>query len=204
MRDRRRDDRALIDKVAIWPTVTYDQMFTALVDSTKRNDGTQIKLTARNASDLPVVIHEGVVEVTSWWMVLASPAGDEWSPEPGTEPAQLPLLVRGTVLLAPGDNKLIIDYGMNLARQAPEGAVRLDGVTAQVRWFRAIDNAGRHWEVQPGQGRRARRIRWYSRRRDVHPVGWQHPIIRLLKVQLYKGREAVRAWRTRRAQRSSR
>jgi hypothetical protein len=127
-RDRRRDDRALIDKVAIWPTVTYDQTFTALVD----------------------------------------------------------------------------DYGMNLAHQAPEGAVRLDVVTAQVRWFRAIDNAGRHWEVRPGQGRRARRIRWYSRRREAHPVGWQHPIIRPLKVQLYKGRDAVRAWRTRRAQRSSR
>jgi hypothetical protein len=198
MRDRRRDDRALIDKIAIWPTVTYDQTSTALVSAAKRNDGTRIKLTAKNASDLPVEVHAAVFEVTSQWMVPASPAGGGWSTRPGTEPAQLSLLA--PVLLAPGDDKIISDYGMNLAHQAPGRAVQLDplcGVTARVRWFLAIDNAGRRWEVRPGQGRRARRIRWYSRRRGCYPMDWQYPIIRPLKVQLYKGRDAVRAWKDR-------
>jgi hypothetical protein len=200
MRDRRRDDRALIDKVAIWPTVTYDQTFTALQGAGKRNDGTQIKLAAKNASDLPVEVHAVVVEVTSRWMVPTRPAGDAWSTEPGTKPPQLLVIER--VLLAPSDDKIISDYGMSLAHQAPEGAVQLDpfrGVTARVRWFLVVDNAGRRWEVRPGQGRRACRIRWYSRRREFYPVDWQHPIIRPLKVQLYRGRDAVRVWRTRRA-----
>ena len=155
MRDRRRDDRALIDKVAIWPTVTYDQTFTALKDAAKRNDGTRIKLTAKNASDLPVGIYAAVVEVTSGWMVPAGPAGDAWFTKPGTEPAQLSILE--PVLLAPGDEKIICDYGMNLAHQAPQRAVRLAmlrGVTARVRWFLAIDNAGRRWEVRPVRGNR--------------------------------------------------
>jgi hypothetical protein len=89
MRDRRRDDRALIDKVAIWPTVAYDQTLTALVDAAKRNDGTQVKLTAKNASDLPVDVHAAVVEVTSQWRVPTSPAGDAWAAKPGTKPPSL-------------------------------------------------------------------------------------------------------------------
>jgi len=196
LRDRRRDDRVLIDKVAIWSTATYDQTLTSLTDAAKRNDGTQIKLTAKNASDLPVEVHAAVFEVTSEWRVLASPAGDGWSSEPGTKRKQLSLLE--PVLLAPGDHKIVSGYAMNLADQAPERAVQLARVTARVRWFLAIDNAGRRWEVRPGQGRRARRIRWYSHRREFYPVDWQHPIIRPLKVQLYKGRDAVRAGRTRR------
>ncbi len=198
IRDRRRDDRALIDKVAIWPTVTYDQTSTALVDAATRNDGTQIELNAKNTSDRPVDIHAALVEVTSQWMVPASPAGGAWSTSPGTEPAQLSL--PAPVLLAPGDDKVISDYGMNLEHQAPEGAVQLHplrGVTARVRWFLAIDNAGRRWEVRPGQGRRARLIHRYSRRRDFYPVDWQHPVIRTLEMQLRKGQNAVRAWRAR-------
>lgn len=113
------------------------------------------------------------------------------------------LLIIEPVLVAPDDDKIISDYAVNLAHQAPEGAVQLDRsarVTARVRWFLAIDNAGRRWEVRSGQGRRARRIRWYSRRSEFYPIDWQHSITRPLKVQHYKGRDAVRAWRTRRAQ----
>ena len=68
------------------------------------------------------------------------------------------------------------EQSMSLAHQAPESATQLDpfsGFTCKVSWFLAIDNAGRRWEVRPGVGRRARWIRWHSRRRRYYPIDWK-------------------------------
>src|ERR687892_960897 len=51
----------------------------------------------------------------------------------------------------------------DLSDLAPEAASQLDpidGVRCEIAWHLVVDNAGRTWELRPGNGRRAKRIRW--------------------------------------------
>lgn len=192
-RDRRRDDRELIDKLAVWPTVSYDDKL-ELHRPDELVAPAQVKLQSKNASDLPIEIHAVECEVTSRWMVpVPGPQVVEaYNVVPSTKAPQV--LFSYYDLLPPDHVEVLMDYALTMVDQAPDNAVSLDpihGVVARVRWFLAIDNAGRRWEVQPGRGRRARRIRWYTPRRAYYPVEWQHPLTRALKLMYYRIRAAV-------------
>jgi hypothetical protein len=109
----------------------------------------------------------------------------------------------GRFLLSPDDKQVIVDkMEVPVGQQAPENAAFLaisDGILCAVDWFLAVDNAGRRWEVRPGQGKRARRIRWYSYRRRYYPSDWHHPVLFPLAVWLFRGRDVIRdRWRARR------
>ncbi len=138
------------------------------------------RLHARNANTVPIDIHLVSVDIQTWWWVPSKdndPENDRklqsWLREPGI---QLDRRLPGQFLLPPDSSLPENPVKHHVGHQAPERATRLDainGVRATVRWFLAIDNAGRRWEVRPGRGRRARRIRWYSRRREYYPGDWQ-------------------------------
>jgi hypothetical protein len=78
---------------------------------------------------------------------------------------------------APTNGREVVDgQVVNVAHHAPERATALHltgGITARVDWLLVVDYAGRRWEVRPGRGRQARRIRWYSYGRGGYPTDWQ-------------------------------
>lgn len=197
-RDRRRDDREQIDKVAIWLTTAYEPQFFGADGKIDRIEEVEYTLHTKNANDVPIDVHAVAFDIRTWWTVPQEhPRHDDGTPvaylyEPGTVPNRH---FTGRFLLPPDGSLPEQAQKTHIGHHAPESATQLapaDGVRANVRWFLAIDNAGRRWEVRPGIGKRARRIRWYSRRRAYYPSGWQHPIFHPLAVQYYRIRERVR------------
>jgi hypothetical protein len=63
---------------------------------------------------------------------------------------------------------------VNVAHMSPEAAVQLapfHGVNAAASWILVTDNVGRRWIVRPREGR-AKRRRWYLRRKEHWPQRW--------------------------------
>jgi hypothetical protein len=69
-------------------------------------------------------------------------------------------------------NNKAYPYEFDVAHTVPERAQQLDlvqGVRCEIDWLLLIDNAGVKWEIQPGRGGRAKRIRWYNRPKEYQP-----------------------------------
>lgn len=197
LRDRRKDDREQIDKVAIWVTTSYE--LRAPHEGASRIEEIELTFHTRNGNEVPIDVHLVAFEVKTWWSVPSKdndPDNDRkllsWSRKPGTQTSRL---FKDQFLLPPNDSLPEHLEKHHVGDHAPERATQLhmpNGAKATVRWFLAIDNAGRRWEVCPGRGRRARRIRWYSRRREFYPVEWQQPVLRWLTVQFFRVRDMIR------------
>lgn len=194
-RDRRRDEREQIDKTAVWMTADWDPTL-ALREPNRTVEPTEeisYQIFAKNSNDVPVEIgHAAFVVQTGWWV-----RDNELSSilTHGTESSRL---FQGTYLLAPGEQREQPAQKFYVGHHAPLGANGLamppDGVTCRVAWFLATDNAGRRWEVRPGQGKRARRLRWYSYGRTWYPGDWQNPIVYPVRTWFFHTRDWVRNW----------
>jgi len=169
-----------IDKVVIWLTTSYERQWLELDKKADRIEEIKFTRHARNANEVPIDVHQVAFDIeTQWWVpsdgngVDADRTLPSWTSKPGTE---LSRCFQGRFLLPPDSSLPENPQKHHVGQQAPGRATQLDiinGVRATVRWFLAIDNAGRRWEVRPGRGQRARRIGWYSRRRGDYPGDWQ-------------------------------
>ncbi len=193
LRDRRRDERVQIDRTALWMTAEWDPTL-ALRDPQRVVEPTEeinYLIFAKNSNDVPIVIgHAAFIIETSWWV-----RDDEMSATL-TRGTDLSRLFQGTYLLAPGEERRQPPQKFYVGHQAPAGANGLalppDGVRCRVDWFLATDNAGRRWEVRPGQGKRARRLHWYSYGRRWYPADWQNPIVYPVRLWAYSVRDRVK------------
>lgn len=169
-RDRTNADRAEIDKIGIWFSVMYERRLpgSSLVEEA------DITMHVKNAGNLPMQIVQIACQVKSRWMIPAEdgdPLVIAHSIEDGidrslrfTEEFQLP----------PSET-IDIDMRTNVRHHAPPNAAQIatiGGIKCEAIWLLAIDNAGRRWEVNPGQRGRAKRITRYHRRKEYQPVGW--------------------------------
>ena len=206
LRSRRTDDRALVDRVGIWLTTEYERQAPDVGAADRIEEG-KFTLHARNASDVPVEVHQVAFRIASEWAVEdRAPSSDGfgvWTIRPGVDQSRH---FAEWFLLAPDERKDVVDGQLvNVAHHAPERATALHlfgGITARVDWFLVVDNAGRRWEVRPGRGRQARRIHWYSLRREFYPPDWQNWPFKLVARWYFLAREAVR--RRQRARRDDR
>lgn len=174
IRDRRNSDRTQIDRVGVWFTETYERRMPGVGEDQGRVEEADIQVHLRNASDLPVDVAQLAYEVRTSWMVPDAPPGS-------LVPAYAVTAGEGGVLqllndfrVPPGET-LDLPSRVNVAHLAPERAVQLSliqGVKVTARWLLLVDNVGRRWVVRPRAGR-AKRWRWYRRRREEHwPSRW--------------------------------
>ncbi len=188
-RDRRRDDREQIDKVAVWVIPDWDRAFHGSDRKVEPTEEVRYRVSAKNSNDIPIEIAQTAFTIeTSWW-VLSGPLSLQ--SVAGTEPCRL---FQDSYLLPPGEQREQPEQPHYVGHRAPVGATQLDplaGARCQVQWILAIDNAGRRWEVRPGQGKRARRIRWYSHGRPYYPVAWKNRITYPLRVRFFRCRDWI-------------
>lgn len=198
-RDRRRDDREQIDKVAVWLTTSYERQAPGMDGKVDRIEEIEFTLHARNANEVPIDVHQVAFDIETQWWVPSDDNGldadrtlSSSTPEPGTKPSRC---FQERFLLPPNDSLPEHSQKWHIGHQAPQRDAQLyptDGVSTTVQYFLAIDNAGRRWEVRPGRGRRARRIRWYSRRREYYPRDWQRPALRWFTTRYFRARDLIR------------
>jgi len=179
VRDRRNDDRQQADLVGIWATPRFDHVAPW---KRPRIDDVTIDLIVRNASELPVEVVQVACNISTRWAVpdYASWRKDDegqptfpgvWSIKEGISDDRF-YIEPGRV---PPQNSWTHSGEFNIEHIAPQNDCQLDlirGVTCNVSWALVVDNAGRRWELRPGRGGRAKRIRWYSRRREHQPRQW--------------------------------
>jgi hypothetical protein len=155
LRDRRRDDREQIDKTAVWMSAEWDQTlahrdFNRSVEPTEE---VKLRICEKNSNDAPIhLVHVAFLIETSWCVCVQD---DVLEVVKGTQADRL--FLDGS-LLAPGEQRDRTPTAHYVGHQAPPGATGLTlaphGVRCTVDWFLAVDNAGRRWEVRPGQGKR--------------------------------------------------
>ena len=157
---------------------------------------------ARNAGDVPVEVHQVAFRIRSEWAVEIQAPDDTgfgvWEIRPGVDQSSH---FTQWFLLAPDERRTVI-HGqvVSVAHHAPKRATALNapgGVSARVDWLLVVDNAGRRWEVRPGRGRQARRIRWYSYGREFYPRAWQTWPFKIVAHWYFPAREAMRRRRAR-------
>ncbi|WSQ10280.1 hypothetical protein OG604_22355 [Streptomyces sp. NBC_01231] len=181
MRDRSASERKDVDLVGAWWEAEWEKK--APMDDSGRVEVGTVKLHFGNSGNLPVEIVQISFEVKTKWAVRDL---DQWEREPDGS------LRNGygvwTVKPGIGSHKHFIanvrvppqgevdsETPIDVSDLAPEHADQLelfDGITCKISWMLIVDNAGRRWEVRPGVGRRAKRIRWYHRRREFQPHEW--------------------------------
>ena len=165
-RDRSNAERSQVDLVGAWGTTEYERRSP---DAPERIEQVTVHLFIRNASELPVEVAQLACDLETRWLV---PDGElAYRPVAGVQPHRCFI---DRIVVAP-QYTWDGSYDFNIEHLAPENAVQLDlirGVVAVIRWLLIIDNAGRKWEVRPGSGTRARRVRWYSRREEYQPAWW--------------------------------
>jgi hypothetical protein len=175
IRDRMNQDRRQVDSVGAWARVEYERR--GPIDEERVEEG-RVVAQIRNASELPVRIRQIGYRTTTLWFVEDTaqsrlPDGiGVFTPTPGTEPLRT---FHEDVVVPPGQT-LELPFDVNVAHTAPAGAIQLDllrGIDCHVDWLLVLDNAGRKWHLRPQKGRRARRVRSWSRRRDEYmPRSW--------------------------------
>jgi len=200
-RDRRRDDREQIDKTAVWVTCKWDPTlgFTDRDRVVPADEQITFRVFTKNANETPMQIrYIAFVIATNWWVKETDMSSRM------VRGADVSKLFQDGFLLAPGKLRKPPAQPWNIGHHAPSGAHGLalppNGVECRVDWFLATDNAGRRWEVRPGRGKRARRLRWYSYRRPYYPTDWKSPITYPTIVRFYQVRDHIRAGRARRTE----
>jgi hypothetical protein len=177
-RDRNSAERKDVDLIGTWWETEYERR--APNDKTGRVEKGSVRLTIKNAGNLPVDIFQLAIETSTKWAVRDL---DQWEREPDGSYSEGP----GVWTVKPGkqtqkhflgplrpppQDRVDHSFEVNVAHMAPEHADQLhlfEGIRCKILWMLIVDNAGRRWEVRPGVGRRARRVRWFSRRREYQP-----------------------------------
>lgn len=200
LRDRSRSDRAHVDKVGIWGDIERG----VVLPGGPRNDDVKVQIHIRNATELPIEVHQVAFTFHTRWGI---PVGD--APEPIVRVRQyVPgkadvMRFMGPVGIAPQTTWEGQWTPVNLTHTAPADDAELyffsDGVKCVITYALITDNAGRRWEARQRQGKPAKRIRWYSRSGAHYPVEWQNPIGRKFRIFKAKAKERTRNIRRRSA-----
>jgi hypothetical protein len=199
LRDRGTRERAQVEGVGIW-WENYREL-PQVGGSGPRVDDAKIRISIRNASDLPVEATQIAWQIHTRWGVPDPQPG--W---PGDGPGAWqvvngnPDTMRfiGPVEVPPQTTWEGEWLPVNLTHTAPENADWLDftseGLRCALSYALITDNAGRRWETRHQKGKQARRIRWYSRSGPYYPIAWQNPVgrrARALKAKMTRKRKAV-------------
>ncbi|MFJ4198347.1 hypothetical protein ACIP2Y_01740 [Streptomyces sviceus] len=178
MRDRSAAERKDVDLVGAWWEAEWERK--APNNETGRAETGTVKLHFGNSGNLPVEIAQTAFEVRTKWALRDL---DQWEQEPdgslkkgyGVWTIQPGISSHKHFISnvrVPPQEKIDSETPIDVSDLAPDHADQLelfDGITCSILWMLIIGNAGRRWEVRPGVGRRARRIRWYHRRRENQP-----------------------------------
>jgi hypothetical protein len=173
IRDRVNADRAQVDRVGVWGKTTHERK--APGDKARVDTG-EVRLFARNATDLPIEVRQVAYEIHTNWLVpdldqCTDPDHpDVWLVEAGTRPEKC-FVER---IRVPPQETWEQSFPISFAHLAPERASQPEwfhGVVCEISWILVVDNAGRRWELRPARGQRARRIRRY-RPREYQPARW--------------------------------
>lgn len=170
VRDRNERERAQVDRIGFWTTVEWEHK----APEHARVETCKVNFFVRNSTDLPVELVEVSWDLHTKWMVTdaqSSPDLPVYSVEPGTGVLKL---FTQRMRIAPQDTKTW-STDSNFAHLAPDSAVQpawFQGLDCRVKWALLIDNGGRRWEVSPSRGKRAKRVRWYRRRKEYQPRDW--------------------------------
>ncbi|MBU2667785.1 hypothetical protein KOI35_30165 [Actinoplanes bogorensis] len=189
-RDRAAADRKQVDAVAIWWEIERDfkPPWEARVEQIK------LRMCVRNGSDLPVELtYVSPVIATRWTVPVEDPRPDApgvWDVVSGEN---RPDRFFGPVDLPPQKTIEFDWQEVNVVHLAPQDATQLDpspdAVRCSLRWALVRDNAGRRWQTRHAAGRRAKRIRWWSRHDPAFPYDWKNPIVR----RFWEARNRIRA-----------
>jgi hypothetical protein len=162
LRDRSNAERAQVDLIGVWATW---HRFIPETLAEKPYDIT-VRICAKNASELPVQIVRLAYEIETQWI------------HKGGMIAGKPTQGFADRIWVPPQEPLEKELTVSVADSRPEGALMLAVIPGQdvdctIRWLLLVDNAGRKWEVRPGKGSRAKRVKWYRRRRQYRGVQWE-------------------------------
>jgi hypothetical protein len=168
IRDRGNAERSQVDLIGAW---TFSKYEFRVPDDPSKEFMIQVEVSVRNSSQLPINLAQLACEVRTVWLVpdwQQIPSGqrpDIWTPTPGTATSKFFI---EKIVVPPGETREI-NAEIDVSNHAPNDAKQLtfpDGVQGSIQWLLVHDNAGRSWELRPTKGRRARRIRWYSRLKE--------------------------------------
>lgn len=181
LRDRGNAERKQIDQLGVW----FDTEYTIKAPWSEHSlEPVRIVAHVRNASDAPIEVAQLAYAVHTRWCV---PDDENWTMPDGVEPPPAApgvwVVEDGIGAIAafveefrvPPQDTVDSQHVVHVDNMAPKGARQLaipNGVKASASWLLVIDNAGRRWQLCPGQAGRARRIRWYSFHSDFYPKGW--------------------------------
>jgi hypothetical protein len=184
LRDRSRSDRAQVDGVGVWGVIQRgggDRPGRTLHDEVK------VRIVIRNATDLPIEVHQVAFTFQTKWVVAPTDVDDIAVRALGGTTGKTDMLrFMGPTGIAPRETTDGSWVTVNLARLAPVDGARLsiysDGVKCVIMHALIVDNAGRRWEARQKQGKSAKRIRWYSRPGKSYPMEWQSPAWRKIRI----------------------
>jgi hypothetical protein len=182
LRDRRTSDRAQVDSVGVWWEIRRE----ISVPGGVRIDDVEVRTLIRNASDRPIEATQVAWTINTQWAVADLTQPQMPTGDPGVwillngKPDVMRFI--GPVQIPPQKTWESQWLKTNLTHTAPEDHAWLDflseGARCVIRYGLITDNAGRRWETRHQRGKRARRIRWYSRSGSYYPAAWQNPIAR--------------------------
>jgi hypothetical protein len=157
-RDRSNAERAQVDLVGAWAKIEHYPR--------SPDELAGVRLYVKNASQLPIEVVQLAFEVQGRWRVRSGERS--WRLVPGLKSR---LWFKENLGVAP-EETWNSSLDANIADTIPEEGARLDqleSVRCVIRWLLVIDSAGRRWRLEPGKGRRAKRITRYSRPREYEP-----------------------------------
>lgn len=131
-RDRRERDRSQINLIGVWGQASWD-------DQGAITHGIVI----RNSSVLPVQVRKVKYHVHVTWLYRTAPGVEEGVK--GTPLEVTPEFVPRAVLPNSDWPK---EASWNPLK--PKEAIRIAGVTCEIKWLQLTDNAGRAWLLRPG------------------------------------------------------
>ena len=192
LRDRSRSDRAQVEAVGIWGGIQRRLSAPGI----GKDDYISFQMQMKNSSDLPIEVHVVAYRIQTRWIVPWSNVSSS-ATLVRNEVAGKTDIMRfvGAVGLAPQEKWNGELFRIDLRHTAPADDAGLTyfshGVKCVIEFALIVDNAGRRWEARQGQGKFAKRIRWYSRSREHYPADWQSPAWR--RVRTFKANAKVRA-----------
>jgi hypothetical protein len=187
LRDRAVSQRSQVDSVGVWVNLSWERR----APGAPRVEEGKMEWFVRNGNQLPIDIQQIVYDIeTTWWVPnrKSSPKDlDSWTPTPGKMPITF---VPGPIRVPPMETFKSGEQPFSVLGREPEDADQLcmiDGLRYRLRWVLVSDAIGGRWIQVPG--RRAQRVRWFTRRPREFPQTWQNPLTWRLRRLWYSLKE---------------
>jgi hypothetical protein len=172
LKDRANADRRQVDNVGAWcelhhlpPPDSGQHGSPPPTDDRQQDSPLRIKLFLRNGNKLPIQVARTASRVRT-------PRLDSASAELGrVRTVRWPLV--SVAPLATWESETVAIPIIEEEQRA--WLDRRDEAACWILWTLVIDNSGRVWETRHVKGRQARRVRWWSKRRQEYPLAWRYP-----------------------------